>query len=258
MLNADLQLKNDASAMKAKSTKATEDESTAGFHFIAFVPIDGHVWILDGLERQPRNLGKGTMFHKILSTAMNLCFSAGATDGEDWVGQTKPVIEARMAEYEEEQTEFAILGLVKDPLESYSPRLASNVKTLVAVTDRLNELQPDWKQFTTDIGNSEATASASALTSFSPGYDLDEKSLGDAALIAGAKEKLRSDIIADLINYRQRLVADQAVIRASIKEEQQSNATDAEQAASWRFDYVCVVQGLLRALIRKDAVTPLL
>ena len=70
MLNADLQLKNDASARKAKSNKAAEDESTAGFHFIAFVPIDGHVWILDGLERQPRNLGRCPILHEVTSAVI--------------------------------------------------------------------------------------------------------------------------------------------------------------------------------------------
>ena len=59
LLNGDLQLKNDASARKNhKVAKGEVDESDAGYHFIAFVPIDGKVWKLDGLERQPQNLGK--------------------------------------------------------------------------------------------------------------------------------------------------------------------------------------------------------
>lgn len=58
MLNGDLQLKNDARARKIrKVAKGEADDSDAGYHFIAFVPIDGKVWKLDGLERQPQNLG---------------------------------------------------------------------------------------------------------------------------------------------------------------------------------------------------------
>lgn len=56
MLNADLQLKNDASARK-KSKAKDSDEDDAGFHFIAFIPVQDKVWKLDGLERQPQNLG---------------------------------------------------------------------------------------------------------------------------------------------------------------------------------------------------------
>lgn len=63
MLNGDLQLKNDANSKgKGKKLAKTEvDESNAGFHFIAYVPIDGKLWKLDGLERQPQNLGKHSL-----------------------------------------------------------------------------------------------------------------------------------------------------------------------------------------------------
>ena len=58
MLNADLLLKNEATAKKGKKRTADEDESEGGFHFIAFMPIDDQLWKLDGLERQPMCLGK--------------------------------------------------------------------------------------------------------------------------------------------------------------------------------------------------------
>ena len=62
MLNEDLHMKNEASARSkgGKKSKDSEDESVAGFHFIAFVPVDGRVWKLDGLERQPQNLGENS------------------------------------------------------------------------------------------------------------------------------------------------------------------------------------------------------
>ena len=58
MLNADLLLKNEATAKKGRKRTADEDESEGGFHFIAFMPIDDQLWKLDGLERQPMCLGK--------------------------------------------------------------------------------------------------------------------------------------------------------------------------------------------------------
>ena len=60
MLNADLQLKNDATAAKKslkRKASVNLEESEGAFHFIAFLPIDGNIWKLDGLERQPFNLG---------------------------------------------------------------------------------------------------------------------------------------------------------------------------------------------------------
>lgn len=58
MLNTDLLLKNEAAnKTKGKKRKADEDDSESGFHFIAFTPIEGQLWKLDGLERQPMCLG---------------------------------------------------------------------------------------------------------------------------------------------------------------------------------------------------------
>jgi ubiquitin carboxyl-terminal hydrolase L5 len=60
MLNSDLFLSNDVTSkakLPGKTGKNVEQEQ-AGFHFISLVPIDGKLWKLDGLERQPMNLGK--------------------------------------------------------------------------------------------------------------------------------------------------------------------------------------------------------
>jgi ubiquitin carboxyl-terminal hydrolase L5 len=76
MLNADLALKyevdkwnQDKKKKKRKSggkrSKKAEYQDEAAFHFIAYVPIDGEVWRLDGLQRQPINLGKPTIFYNL-------------------------------------------------------------------------------------------------------------------------------------------------------------------------------------------------
>jgi ubiquitin carboxyl-terminal hydrolase L5 len=63
MLNADLCLAQKVEAKKRKgkgnSKKSKEnDDDVSGFHFVTFVPINGCLWKLDGLERQPVNLGE--------------------------------------------------------------------------------------------------------------------------------------------------------------------------------------------------------
>jgi ubiquitin carboxyl-terminal hydrolase L5 len=59
MLNEDLHMKNEAAPSKRgrKRSRNDWDEDNSAFHFIAFVPIDGKLWKLDGLDRQPHNLG---------------------------------------------------------------------------------------------------------------------------------------------------------------------------------------------------------
>lgn len=70
VLNTDLSLQNDYEkwvkanknpkkkvAKKKASKKKKKEEDEAGYHFVAYVPINGSVWRLDGLQRQPVNLG---------------------------------------------------------------------------------------------------------------------------------------------------------------------------------------------------------
>lgn len=76
MLNADLALLNEiekwkkakSSAKKKKNSgtsksQSINDDDELGFHFIAYVPVKGEVWRLDGLQRQPVNLGQPLSFH---------------------------------------------------------------------------------------------------------------------------------------------------------------------------------------------------
>lgn len=75
MRNADLMLSNEvrdwAKAQNKRSKrnvttrgkKVLSDENDPGFHFIAYVPIEGEIWRLDGLQEHPVNLGK---FHPSL------------------------------------------------------------------------------------------------------------------------------------------------------------------------------------------------
>ena len=63
MLNSDLHMKNEVIAKKqSKKTRPGGNQDDAGFHFIAYVPIDDNVWKLDGLERQPQKLGTSQPF----------------------------------------------------------------------------------------------------------------------------------------------------------------------------------------------------
>ncbi len=73
ILNADLALQSEFDKWKksknnkkrkllkggsAKKRKKSKDEP--GYHFIAYVPINNVVWRLDGLQRQPINIGNST------------------------------------------------------------------------------------------------------------------------------------------------------------------------------------------------------
>lgn len=62
MLNSDLTLANEYAEQfknkKQKKLSKKEVDSSNGFHYSAFLPIQGQVWKLDGLDYQPTNLGQ--------------------------------------------------------------------------------------------------------------------------------------------------------------------------------------------------------
>jgi ubiquitin carboxyl-terminal hydrolase L5 len=61
ILNSDLALANEvAQQLKLKKNKKSHKkfgDDSNGFHYNAFLPIEGNVWKLDGLDYQPTNLG---------------------------------------------------------------------------------------------------------------------------------------------------------------------------------------------------------
>ncbi|KAL8894011.1 MAG: hypothetical protein Q9207_008558 [Kuettlingeria erythrocarpa] len=229
MLNADLQLKNDAFSRKKGKAKGS-DEDDAGFHFIAFVPVRGKVWKLDGLQRQPEDLGSIT--------------------NEDWVDYVAPEIQSRMAEYEEGQIDFAILALVKEPKANLIAALAENVKSILSISERLNHLKPDWRDLLPS--NSDGSSAANHDTLFGPceHCELPQEAIDQAKLSTALAVKLKSDLAEDLVKSRQELITAQASLRASLGEEARTIQTDSERVASRRNDQGLLARGLLQVLER--------
>ncbi|KAL9076400.1 MAG: hypothetical protein Q9161_001116 [Pseudevernia consocians] len=234
MLNADLLLRNEATAKKGRKRTVDEDESEAGFHFIAFMPIEDQLWKLDGLERQPMCLG--------------------SVQG-DWLSQAKPDIEARMAQYEEGQIEFAILSLVRDPLLEMIPALAENVKAINALSTRLDIVKPGWEAFTDSLTDGELAGTDSLINNPNLAYGLTQEMLEQAKPSQAVMDLCHGDIASDILGHREQLIAAQANIRMSIREEIQSNQSDEERAASRTCDYGARMQNFVRKMrVKKQSL----
>jgi len=249
MLNGDLLLSNEATPKaKGKKRKANDgaNDNESGFHFIAFMPIDHQLWKLDGLERQPMCLGMKVLKSQRCLQKLTLYFIGAFED--DWLGQAKPDIEARMAQYEEGQIEFAILGLVSDPLLDLVPRLAENIKSITRLSARLDLIKHDWRDFEPSPVNGQLTG---LLTAFDPTYALTPKHIDQADLPITIAKLCESDAVEDIITQRQQLVADQARLRLWIRDEQQSNQRDEERAAARRCDYGAMMQNFVRKVKAK-------
>ena len=214
MLNADLLLKNEAdSKMKGKKTQREEDESTAGFHFIAFMPIGKSLWKFDGLERQPMSLGEIPV-HTTLHAPKLISSVQGPITG-DWLAQATPDIQARMAQYEESQIEFAILSLVKS-------------------------LEDDRQ------------ATAHVLTGPDAGLGLTKEQISQARITEQLANRLRTGSSTEAMTLRKELIAAQQGLRMAIQEETQSKYLEEERASARTRDFGAKMQKFARKVKTKE------
>ena len=239
MLNEDLQLKNDyIAAKKKKEVKSADDESDAGFHFIAFVPINGHVWKLDGLERQPQRLGK--------------------IEGEDWTCQAMPEIEARMAKGEEGQIEFAVLCVVKEPLPGLVLKLAQNAKSLSAVSEHLDNLKVDLKSPISLETIKDTLSSAECILVPDLSYGITQEIFDQAVVPQWVERSLLENDAVPTMQLIERLLTMQTNLRLAVKEEQQLIQSEQERAINRQHDYGPSVHYILQLLARKKVLQSML
>ena len=171
-------------------------------------------------------------------------YTPGPMQG-DWVRQAKPDIEARMAQYDKEQIEFAILSLVKDPLLRLIPSLAANVKSIAALTSHLEEVNPDWRKSMLPSANGENTSTSTDgyLTTADGSYGLEQHEIDDSVLLDQTLlALLDSDNVSDITAFRQKLVIEQAALRMEIQEERQSMYADESRAAARSQDFGAKMQ----------------
>ena len=268
MLNIDLALENefddrrkpkkkqcDPSGSKRRGTVTDEDylDENASFHFIAYIPINNEVWKLDGLDRQPEKLGSWPFLcpiwltHGIDQTALGSC-----EDG-DWLSVIKPVLQTRMAEYEEGQIEFGLLALCQDPLTSHRVKLSANIKSIVAVHTRLDTLNPDWKIFV-DEGTDGEISGSSTLSGPDTVFGITDAALEGATTPSSVAERSLADCPAKLMTLRQELIKEQVLLRASILREEHSKRDDERRANDCRHDYGPMIYAWLRMLAEKDGL----
>ena len=196
-----------------------------------------------------------SFFESSSSTMTNPPF-IGPIASEDWVDQAKPVIEARMAEYEDGQIEFAILSLVKDPSSMLVARLAENLKILTAVSTRLDDINPAWKDFIIPVTDDEFHSSNGIEIGLDSEHQLNQDNIDRAMIPLETEERLRSNNTSDILALRQELITAQAGLRASFREEQLCLRSEAEQAASRRHDYGYMMENCSRTLKHKHILDP--
>ncbi len=162
----------------------------------------------------------------------------------------KPFIETYIAKSEQGQIQFSLLALVQDPIIDLRHSLAVNMRAFQALLSRLDEVQPDWKNFVATIAEDEASVEDRVIVSTSSEFGVDQAAIDNASIDESTQESLRSSCPSSLMTLRQRLVYQQADLQASIRAEEASSEADKQRAAERRHDYGPLIQRWLRLLIQ--------
>lgn len=168
----------------------------------------------------------------------------------DWLDLVKLNIRARMEGYEEDQIEFSILSLVRDPLPGLVNELAVNIKQLQKIERAITSRERE------NTGVGPGVMAENTLLEPDVSYEVTAKSINEAAVPAG---KEYSEYSTDeLEQHRRDLSRLQMELRATIREEQQLQQADDDYAAGRRYDYGPAIRTWLRFLARKRFVEDLI
>lgn len=174
----------------------------------------------------------------------------GPIIGRDWLVQVAPEIESRMAQYGDDQIEFAVLALVKEPLSTLVTSLAQNVKSIRSVMRRLDCVKAGLKDLrpeTLDIATEKET-----IVGPSEQYYLDQLAIDRSKPCDTITIQLEGEEVPDLVGLGQELISVQAGLRVSIMDEARAIKADDERAANRRNDKGLLAKGLLHVLERMD------
>lgn len=218
------------------ATAAAELQDEEGFHFIAYMPIQGHVWKLDGLDSFPQDMGM---------------FDAAA--GGDWMNIAQPAVQTRMMMYEGADIEFNLMAVVHDPIVKDRVELAGNVKEIQAIEKRLDGIDGKWRELDC------AETKKDVITGPSVDLDVSQADIDDVELPQDASEKTEKEgDLLRLIELRNEVISQQGPLRGAIRDALESSKSDDEKARHRRHDYGKFVRSWLGALAEEEVLSELL
>jgi ubiquitin carboxyl-terminal hydrolase L5 len=210
-----------------------DDDDQAGFHFIAYMPIDGHVWRMDGLDHFPQDMGEyGT---------------------SDWLDIAQASLAGRMAQYEGTDS-FNLMAVVHDSLLQDRQALLQNIVTLRAVNETLDAVVEDWQEM------DEAKTSKDVLIDYSEELETSSPDLAVVEMEPYWREAIRksADDLFELLQLRQRVIEQQGPLRAAVRDALAAEKRDQEEARHARHDYGTLVREWMGALAAEGLLSGLL
>lgn len=221
-------------------TAADFEENDAGFHYVAYVPIGDHVWKLDGMDKNPQDLGS---------------FEQGGNGADggsgDWLDVVTPMIKNRMLQRGDD-LHFSLMAVVRDPFFDEQRKLLENIRALQAVDFKLDSSESEWKSF------EGGETGKDVITGISIEFEITQEDIDDAELRPSAHDLIANeDDVLKLIEYRQGLLKEQTMLRSGVRDARQAPSEE-EDARLRKHDYGPFVREWLSALAEDGVLQNLL
>ncbi|KAK7193228.1 ubiquitin carboxyl-terminal hydrolase, family 1 [Paraphaeosphaeria sporulosa] len=196
------------------SSDSVEAFEENAHHYIAFVPINGEVWKLDGMDKQPTLMGeydedKGEMWIPAVSERINALIQAGDND-------------------------YGIFAIMQSPLVSLRNQLCEADNTIERVDGRLDTLSTDWKEFLDE--ETREPPSPSFMGSFS------EEQRAANPIPASIKVAIDKEDVPELLVRHRKLVAEMRRLMLEYMQQVQVVSEQDERAEARRWDYGPAIQ----------------
>jgi ubiquitin carboxyl-terminal hydrolase L5 len=196
---------------KTSKQKKSEEEGPA-FHFIAYVPVHDHVWRMDGMQKNPLNLGR--------------------IDG-NWLTTARNNIYEQMAKHPDDQT-YNFMALCKSPHTLIKSEMASNTRSLQDIEAKLTSINAEWRQFL-ESSAEESTPPREMDESFGLTPEIIAASLPNPS-VAQRLERAGTDMEA-LIMLRAKLILEEKRLQAEHCEEVMEDSDEADKVKMHLKDY---------------------
>ncbi|KAK9317433.1 ubiquitin carboxyl-terminal hydrolase [Lipomyces starkeyi] len=224
-----VQLHRHAKQAKRKRSTYEDEEEEENFHFIAYVPVSGVVWQLDGLRSDPVKVAE----------VEDIC---------SWPGLAVPYIQERISKYSMDEIRFNLMAVVRDD-ESEGQSIDESERVLKAaeivlqtVERRLDMIAPQWEEIMPPGRHRIPLDIKSDLVMLLP---------NDCAEVRQIREEDSVDALIDILHAKEENLA---MLRSQVSERESSLAysVDYTYASRRKHDYTKFLRQLIVKCLQDD------
>lgn len=149
-----------------------------------------------------------------------------------------------MAQYEENQIEFGLLAIVKDPLDEHQSQLRAVKEEVRDLETHLSATTTGWKALADPPNHHAANGDNTAP----------ENTANGTGTTFAPKDEASEEAMESLLTRRQELLVLQTELKRSIEDEEASSRSDQQRAYERRHDYAPLIHSWLKMLADEDGL----